>query len=355
MAAEPGWRPEVHARIAPLADAWDALADRQAAPPFLRPGWFAAWWDAFGHGRLEVLALARDGRLVAVLPLGRRAGVLRSLSNWHTPAFAALAEPGAEPALARLLLARGARQVVLEFVDPGSAFVRACHDAAAADGGRALVHQLQRSPYLGVGGEWEAFERRQFSGRHRALLRRRCRQLMAAGALALEVGDGGDALDRLLAEGVAVEAASWKGEQGTAIGSRPETVRFYSAVARWAAGRGELRLALLRVDDRAVAFDFALEADGVHYLLKTGYDPAYRHLGPGAVLRHDMIARAFARGLDTYEFLGQDDPWKRDWTSHGHGRARVQLFSPGAAGRLDHAAWAYAAPLARRAVARVRR
>jgi CelD/BcsL family acetyltransferase involved in cellulose biosynthesis len=25
-------------------EAWDALADRAGAAPFLRPGWIAAWW-----------------------------------------------------------------------------------------------------------------------------------------------------------------------------------------------------------------------------------------------------------------------------------------------------------------------
>ena len=38
-----------------IFDEWDALADRVAATPFMRPGWIAAWWRAFGSGKLEVL------------------------------------------------------------------------------------------------------------------------------------------------------------------------------------------------------------------------------------------------------------------------------------------------------------
>jgi len=41
-------RPEVAGSISPLAAEWDDLADRTSAPPFLRPGWFAAWEEAFG-------------------------------------------------------------------------------------------------------------------------------------------------------------------------------------------------------------------------------------------------------------------------------------------------------------------
>jgi CelD/BcsL family acetyltransferase involved in cellulose biosynthesis len=346
------WLPEIHAAIAPIAAEWDALADRVGSPPFLRPGWFAAWWDAFGAGSLEILALRHDGSLAAVLPLARRFGVLRSLSNWHTPAFAPVAEPAAEPALASQLLARDARQIALSFVDPGTPLVRNCLQGANR---RPLVHLLQRSPFLTLDGTWQEFERSRVSSRHRALIRRRRRQLEDAGPLTVEICDGGSHLDRRLGEAYAVEASSWKGEAGTAITSRAATTRFYTAVARWAAARGELRLIFLRVGDRAIAVDFSLEAAGTHYLLKTAYDPAFRRFGPGAVLRHDMVARAFARGLSVYEFLGGEARWKREWTDDLHDRARVQLFASRASGRLDRAAWAHVVPRARRVLAIARR
>jgi CelD/BcsL family acetyltransferase involved in cellulose biosynthesis len=350
-----GWAPEVHAAITPIAAEWEALADRMGSPPFLRPGWFAPWWDAFGRGSLEILAVRHEGELAAVLPLARRFGVLRSLSNWHTPAYAPVAEPSAERALAAQLLARDARQVSLSFVNPDTSFVRICLEHARAANRGQLVHVLERSPLLGLGGTWEAFEKERFSRRHRAVVRRRREHLVDSGPLAVEVSDGRSGLDHALAEAYAVEAASWKGESGTAIASRPETERFYTAVAHWAAARGYLRLSFLRLDDRAIAFDYSLEAGGVHYLLKTAYDPAYRRFGPGAILRHDMVARAFAHELSVYEFLGDDAPWKRDWTDDLDDRARVQLFAPSASGRLDRAAWQHVVPRARRAFAIVRR
>src|SRR5438105_12628854 len=45
---------DVKDEIEPLAREWDDLADRVSAPPFLRSGWTAAWWLAFGRGHLEV-------------------------------------------------------------------------------------------------------------------------------------------------------------------------------------------------------------------------------------------------------------------------------------------------------------
>jgi CelD/BcsL family acetyltransferase involved in cellulose biosynthesis len=350
-----GWEPEIHRSIEAVADDWDRLADRVGAPPYLRPGWFTAWWAAFGRGTLEVLVLRRDGALAAVLPMARHLGTLRSLSNWHTPAFAPVAEPDAERPLAMLLLDRPVRRVTLAFVDPRGSFVGACTDVAAAMARRSLVRIVEQSPFLPVVGSWEAYERARLAPRHRRVLRARERQLTRFGPLAVEVVDGRTELERHLEEGFAVEARSWKGASGTAINSRPETREFYTEVARWAADRGDLRLASLRIGDRAIAFDLALEADGAHYLLKTGYDQDYRRFGPGSMLRAAMVGRAFAKGMEVYEFLGSDAAWKREWTHQQHDRAAVQLFARTPSGRLDRATCAHVLPLARRALAVARR
>src|ERR1700720_145453 len=70
--------------LEPLASEWDELAERAGASPFLRPGWVAAWWLAFGTGNMEIRTVTRDGRPAAVLPVARRHGALRSVTNDHT-------------------------------------------------------------------------------------------------------------------------------------------------------------------------------------------------------------------------------------------------------------------------------
>jgi CelD/BcsL family acetyltransferase involved in cellulose biosynthesis len=139
------------------------------------------------------------------------------------------------------------------------------------------------------------------------------------------------------------------------MASRSETRRFYESIAGWAAQRGWLRLALLRVDGVAIAADLALETDDAHYLLKTGFDPAWRTEAPGMLLRQAMIGRAFERGLHRYEFLGHDDAWKREWTTSVHDQVIFQAFAPTPFGMLDLALQRYGRPIARRAAATWRR
>ena len=167
--------------------------------------------------------------------------------------------------------------------------------------------------------------------------------------------DGSDRLDQLLEEGFAVEAAGWKGARASAMVSRPETAEFYRRVAAWAADRGWLRLAFLRLDGQAFAFDFAVEEGDVHYLLKTGFDPAFGRFAPGMILRYEMLARAFSNGLRSYEFLGADEPWKLEWTQTTRPRGLFQAFAPSLRGQLEWAAFAWGRPAAKRVLALVRR
>jgi CelD/BcsL family acetyltransferase involved in cellulose biosynthesis len=344
---------EIHGEIEQLADEWDELADRAGAPVFLRPGWVLAWRSAFGRGSLEVLATRRAGRLTGVLPMQRRRGGLFSPANWHTPGFGPLADDAdALEELLGVLYERGrGRRVSLEFVEAGAPGTGRLGEAAAAAGWRLRLYTLERSPYLELRGSWDDHQRR-LSSKRRSNMRRMRRRLEELGSVTLQVQDGRDGLEALLEEGFAVEASGWKGESGTAIASTPETRRFYTETARWAAPRGWLRLAFLRLDGRPLAFDYALEEGGFHYLLKTGFDPEYRSYAPGILIRREMIARAVEAGLRSYEFLGTEANWKLEWTDTERHLRAIEAFSPTVVGTASWILWAYARPALNRALRR---
>jgi hypothetical protein len=91
--------------------------------------------------------------------------------------------------------------------------------------------------------------------------------------------------------GFSKKALGWRAQAGWTQRARvskahPARRRFYTEVAQWAAERAWLRLAFLRLDERALAFDYCLEFNRTHYLLKTGYDRVYERFSPGKVLRH---------------------------------------------------------------------
>jgi CelD/BcsL family acetyltransferase involved in cellulose biosynthesis len=295
---------------------------------------------------------ARDpeGRLVGVLPTLRRRGVVQAPANWHTPCFAPLAD-GAEPAgaLAEALVARGGHRIDLTMLDPGPPGVRELREAAAEAGRALIMRTVARQPYVAIEGDWEGYRKWRLGKGLRKEVGRHRRRLEERGELEVSFDDGGDALGERLDEGFRIEGSGWK--RGSAIAARPETDRFYREVASWARGRGWLSLAFLRLDGRPLAFDLRLECAGVVYVLKGGFDREYGRFGPGTLLTHDSIERAFATGASSYELLGQADAYKLRWTDATRERVRVQAFSRSPAGRLSHLAWRWGRPAAKRLLA----
>lgn len=346
---------ELHRDFAPIAAEWDALVTRCGSGPFSAPGWFEAWWHAFGRGQLELLALRRRGELAAVLPVYRRYGVRRTLTNWHTPELRVpAADSDARSQLVSRALSATRLPLLVGMVTAGTAEVVDLKSAAAATGMWTIVREIELSPFVELEGDFDRYESSLAARRVRELRRRR-RRLLEMGELSLEIADGSERLDELLSEGFRIEGSGWKSEQGTAIESRPDTEQFYRMVARWAAERGALRLAFLRLDSRPIAFHLTLEEGGSAYQLKGGYDPSLSRYAPGALLIREMLAWAFGRGLRTYEFLGADEGFKLDWTSSLRQRLAVQMFPRSPAGSIGWSAYAYGRPLARRARDLVRR
>lgn len=338
-----------------IAGAWGDLATRAGGPPWLSPGWIVPWWRAFGRGRPALVALEGSGGLRALVPLARRWGGLRSTANWHTPTFGILAEDsGAAHEVTQGMFGLRPRRVSLYFVQEDHAHFDACRAAARAAAYVTTSRVLERSPYVDTSGDWSAYED-SLARKMRTEMRRRRRKLEDLGEVHVSVLDGRSRLGPLLEEGLRVEAAGWKGSRGSAIVSRPETARFYTDVARWAAGEGILRLGFLRCGGRAIAFDLAIETGGVHYLLKTGIDPEFARFGPGMLLRREMIAGAFKSDVHTYDFLGRDDAWKMQWARHTHERLLFQAFRPGVVGGIDAAAFRYGRPAVKRVLGLVKR
>jgi CelD/BcsL family acetyltransferase involved in cellulose biosynthesis len=340
---------ERHVRTELLAAEWDALADRAGATPFARPGWVAMWAAAFAPRRLEVLAARRDGRLAGVLAVARGRGGTRAAANAHTPHFEILGE---DPAVTRRLVdelyAQHPRSVTLAYLDPTAPGWTAALAGTRAARYRAVTRVVLRSPCVTVAGEHEAYLRARRRG-FLADLRRRRRRLAECGAVTFESCAGGPRTGALLDELLMLEAAGWKAARGTAIAARGSTRRFYAGVAAWAAARGTLRLLVLRLDGRPLAALLGVQEDGVHYLLKGGFDPLYARYSPGQLVLAQEIERAFADGLRRVELGGGADPYKLQWADAVRELVGVAAFAPSAAGSLGWIAVARGRPLAQRA------
>lgn len=328
---------------------WVELAGGVGGSPFLHPGWIRAWSRAFGGGSLELHVLRRGGRLAAVLPLERIAQGRTSPTNFDTPEFGILAlDREAARTLAANVLERENRRLSLGFLEGGAGELDDLRAAARAAGRRVLERTLQSSPYLEIAGDLETQVRERLGSKSFSELRRRRRRLEERGPLELEVADGTERLERLLAEGYALEGSGWKTAVGSSIAARPDARQFYDEVARWAADLGILRLCFLRMGGTPIAFKLGLEANGAFYSCKGGYDPAESRLAPGQLIVWELLAWAAGRSLERFEFLGDAFPWKLEWTDTARERVLFEAFGSSPAGRSLWLAERYGRPLAKR-------
>jgi CelD/BcsL family acetyltransferase involved in cellulose biosynthesis len=346
-----GPQTEWHHDVVGIAQEWEELAERVGAAPFLWPGWLVAWLGAWGDGP-RILAVRERGELKAVLPLVRGRGVLSGAANSHTPLAGAVAEdPSYLHQLARAVVSASAPRTDLRSLDPHHPLVAELRAAALARGHSMIERMTDREPYVELSGDFEEYEAG-LPRKHRKEIRRMRRRLEDEGEVTVEFADGRERLGELLDEGFAIEGSGWKSEAGTAIQAVPQAHRFYREIAGWAAARGWLRLAFLRLDGRPLAFDFCLETGDALYALKGGYDVDYRRFGPGSLLTYESLRRAAENGLRSYEFLGTDDPYKMQWTSTTRERVRLQIFARSPGGLMQDAAWRFGRPLVKRAMER---
>ena len=341
--------------IDPVAREWDCLADRMRTPPFVRPGWIGPWWRAFGSGRLEIVTLRQDGRLVGLLPLCRRRGALFSPTNWHTPGFGLMAEPGHLPGLVQRMLPRSGafRRVSLAFVDSTGGDLPVLLAVAKEQRYPVVIRTMARSACVEIDGDWDAYER-SLSRNVRSNVGRSLRRLQKVGEVSFEQAQRLEGLDSLLTECFRIEASGWKGARGTAIVSHPETERFYREVAAWAAQKGWLRIALLRLDGQALAFELGIDENNVHYALKSGFDQGYSVFSPSKLLMRWAIEQAFSQGMNRYE-MGNVESYKLVWANAVHNMVSFRAFAPSPTGRVAWSAFRFGEPPARRILAAAQR
>lgn len=313
-------------------DEWEEFAIANRAPVFTRPGWVRAWASSFSTSTALVTAREHN-HLRAVLVVQPKRRSLWSATNSETTLWQPVLEgEGTLPQLLERLKAGGCRHLSCSYLpEHGECLV----DAANAVGMVATSRRLRDSPIVQLAGTWDAYSNG-LPAKLRGDLRRRWRRLAESGQVTYAIDDGSGGLNQLLEDGFGIEAEGWKGTFGTAVVNSSRTQKFYWDVARWAAQNGILRLHFIRVDERPIAFAFAIADREVLYGLKLSYAPEFRSLGPGILLLHRQLEAAFADGtLEMVHLGGENDGYKQIFSNGVDVQARVDLWSSKLQGAAD--------------------
>jgi hypothetical protein len=115
------------------------------------------------------------------------------------------------------------------------------------------------------------------------------RQLSKMGKLEFDKMDSTEDAGLWIEEFLQLEAAGWKGREGTAFAVQADNRTFFLRIAAEAALRGRLEMLALRLDGRAIAMKCNLLAEHGSFAFKIAYDEAFHHHSPGVLLELEQI------------------------------------------------------------------
>ena len=358
-------QPEVEAHLLALSleelqttsPEWSTLSSLPRwREPFFQPEWFSAFALTFAKGlQLYLLSARWQGSLVAAAPLLRAnthfgripARTYRSLSGLHSCRYDLLHAPAYSTQVGHALwstIQRDPWWEVIEALDvPEGGGFTTLLPHAQREGFLIGVWPTRKSPYLpipAVGHDPFSYCPVGFRG-WRSKLARKLQRLRHTGEISFDCSYSAQpGLDEFLA----LEAAGWKGQRGSAIVLDKTTTEFYTRIVDSFARRGALRFCSLRVDAKPIAMHLGLLMNGTYFVPKSAYDETFARFSPGHLLVHHVLHELPSMGARTYDFLGPAAQWKSMWTSHTRAHHNYYIFRPSVRGRLLHFAITQAAP-----------
>ena len=294
-----------------IADHWTALTRRASANVFMNPATLKVA-HAMGFARVHILLAWQRGaqpeRLVGLWAFEEKHITPFWPSFLAAPPYnyAFLSNPVIdpdfmEPTIAAFLDAiereRSLPNVIrLRYLDASSETYTAILSALAARGAQTLKLSERERPFV-----TKEFGHKR-SGSTRKKLRQDWNRLCALGTVEVVNDRAREAVQNAFETYLAMEAASWKGARGTALLCDEADATFARRLISELAAERNASIALLRVDDRAVAAQVLLYCGTMAYTWKTAFDAEFAKFSPGTLLVDKMTEQLFsADGIEAIE------------------------------------------------------
>lgn len=282
-----------------LASEWAQLAGRPSEPnPFEEPWFVAASLTHLRGGPIRLLEVRSGHRLIGLLMAGVERGYgrtsIRNVQNCrhhHHFLGTPLVAPDQEVPF---------WEAVLAHLDRAAWAPNFLHLTGLAEHGPVLrgLRETGRSCPV-VFREIRAFLNSDLApvAYYERVVRKKKRKELARLRNRLE--ELGEVRFRLLAEDddlstwcdafLALERSGWKGREGSALASQPETEAFFRAAVAGAHAAGRLQFLRLDHDGRAIAMLVNFIVPPGSFSFKTAFDEAYARFSPGVLIQLENL------------------------------------------------------------------
>ncbi|MGE3691242.1 MAG: GNAT family N-acetyltransferase [Novosphingobium sp.] len=306
-----------------MLEQWNALARAAVEPnPFLESWYLLPALRAHDPAKLvQILELDDNGALSGMIPIVRSkryyGKAIPHLASWtHPNCFlgAPLVARGNELQFWRALFAWADREaghglfLHLTGIPLGGRLNESLQQVLSEQKRRhGLVH-LEERALLQSRETPEAYFSASLSSKKRKELRRQLARLSEQGELRFERDHSAEGLHTWIEQFLELEASGWKGAEGSALLSRPETEQLFRSSLMGAVGHGRLERLTLTLDGKPIAMLANFMAPPGMFSFKTAYDESYSRYSPGVLLQCENLL-----------VLDRDDiDWSDSCASKGH-------------------------------------
>lgn len=278
-----------------------------------------AWWQGLeAHcGIVPLLAVARDGDSLAVLPLKANGRHLEALSNWYSFRARPVVTRGADAlplltAIARDIASRTGR-IILSGVPDEDRSATLLTQAFRSAGWTVFAEACGRNHVLPVAGRSYVQYISTRPGPLRTALKRKAEKLRTV----IHTRFDSEAWNSY----EAIYRQSWKPAEGS-----PDFLRQF---ARAEGDAGRLRLGLAFAGDRAVAAQLWTVEGGTAFIHKLAHLEEAKQLSPGTVLSAALFEHVIDRDrVALVDFGTGNDAYKLHWMESVRLRHRLDMFRP---------------------------
>jgi len=190
--------------------------------------------------------------------------------------------------------------VALDAMDAGTPTMQALSRVLERGGNPLRIFTQWMRPALASNLDGKAYLEKALSSSSRKKLRQHRRRLSEKGLLHSAVLTEQGAVRNAFEEFLSLEAAGWKGRQGTALLNRPPDACFARAMIEALSARGDAAIHMLALDERPVSMQVVLHSGPAAFTWKTAYAEAFHDFSPGMLLWEDYTAALLADRRTAY-------------------------------------------------------
>jgi CelD/BcsL family acetyltransferase involved in cellulose biosynthesis len=170
------------------------------------------------------------------------------------------------------------------------------------------VFECFSRPYLASDLDGKRYLEKSLSGSTRKKLRQHRRRLSEAGSLTSVIASEPEEVTRALESFLVLEAAGWKGRQGTAMLCNRADAAFMRLALDALAQLGRASIHGLYLDRRPVSMQIVARCGAAAFTWKTTYDEHFQEFSPGMLLLEDYTASFLADpGIAFVDSCAHDD------------------------------------------------